>query len=81
MGSKIPPKNISTHIKPSKISTRTQQEEELQYDISKLQYQVQQISILQKATKDDIYGLKEDMEANLDGFKDKMKCNMDDKWK
>ena len=40
---------------------------------------MQQISILQRATKDDIDGLKEEMEANLDGLKDQIKCNMDDK--
>ena len=35
--------------------------EELQYEISKLRYQVQQILILRKATKDDIDGLKVQM--------------------
>ena len=57
----------------------THEEEELQYDISKLRYQVQQILILQRATKDDIDGLKAYMEANMDGFKDEIKANMDDK--
>ena len=55
------------------------EEEELQYDISKLWYQVQQILLLQREIKDDIDGLKEKMEAKLDGLKDKMKANMDDK--
>ena len=55
------------------------EEEELQYDISNLQYQVQQISILRRETEDDIGGLKEKMEAMLDGLKDQMKSNMDDK--
>ena len=35
--------------------------------------------ILQRATKDDIDGLKAKMEAKLDGWKDQMKANMDDK--
>ena len=55
------------------------EEEELQYEISKLQYQVQQILILRRATKDDIDGLKAEMEAKLDGFKDQIIANMDDK--
>ena len=45
-------------IKPSEISTMTHEKEELQYDISKLRYQVQQILILQRAVKDDIGGFK-----------------------
>ena len=57
----------------------TDEEEESQYDISKLRYQVQQISILQRATKDDIDGLKEEMEAKLGSLKDQIKYNMDDK--
>ena len=35
--------------------------------------------ILQRETKDVIDSLKVDMEAKLDGFKDQMKSNMDDK--
>ena len=53
------------------------EEEELQYEISKLRYQVQQISILRRETKDDIDGLKAEMEAKLDGFKDQIIANMD----
>ena len=53
--------------------------EELQYEISKLWYQVQQILILRRATEDDINGLKLEMEANLDGLKDQIIANMDDK--
>ena len=75
----MPPKNNSAPINPSENSTMTHEEEELQYDISKLWYQVQQISILQREIKDDIYGLKEKLEANLDGLKDQMKDNIDDK--
>ena len=40
---------------------------------------MQQISILRRATKDVIDGLKVEMEANLDVLKEKMKSNMDDK--
>ena len=36
----------------------THEEEELQYEISKLQYQVQQLSILQRTNKNDIDVLK-----------------------
>ena len=57
----------------------THEEEELQYEISKLQYQVQKILILWRATKDDIDGLKEELEAKLDGLKDQIIANMDDK--
>ena len=64
-------------IKPSEISAMGHVEEELQYDISKLWYQVQQISILQRATEDDIDGSKEEMEAKLDSFTDKIIANMD----
>ena len=54
----MPPKNNSIPIKPSKIYTMTHEEEELQYDISKLRYQVQQISMLRRETEDDIDSLK-----------------------
>jgi len=57
----------------------THEEEELQYEISKLRYQVQQVSILRRAIEDEIDGLKEEMEAKLDGLKDKIIANMDDK--
>ena len=73
------PKNNSIPIKPSKRYTMTHEEEELQYEISKLRYQVQQISILRRATEDDIDDLKEEMEAKLDGCKDQIRANMDDK--
>ena len=73
------PKNNSIPINPSKIYTMMHEVEELQYEISKLWYQVQQILILRRATKDDIDGLKEKMEANLDGLKDQIIANMDDK--
>ena len=40
---------------------------------------MQQISILRRATEDDIDGLKAEMKANLDGLKDQIIANMDDK--
>ena len=57
----------------------THEEEELQYEISKLRYQVQQISILRRETKDDIDGLQVEMKTKLDGLKDQIKSKMDDK--
>ena len=75
----MPPKKNSTLIMPSEIYTMTHEEEELKYEISKLRYQVQQVSILRRAIEDEIDGLKEEMEAKLDGLKDKIISNMDDK--
>ena len=60
------PKNNSTPTNPLESYIMTHEEEELQYEILKLRYQVQQISILRRATEDDIDDLKEEMEANLD---------------
>jgi len=56
----------------------THEEEELQYEISKLRYQVQQVLILRREIEDEIDGLKAKMEAKLDGLKDKIIENMDD---
>ena len=72
------PKKNSTPIKPSESYIMTHEEEELQYEISKLRYQVQQFSILRRAIEDEIHGLKAEMEAKLDGLKDKIKSTMDD---
>ena len=79
LGSIMPPKNNSIPINPSKIYSMTHEEEELQYEISKLRYQVQQVSILRRAIEDEIDALKAEMEAKLDGLKDKIITNMDDK--
>ena len=57
----------------------THEEEELQYEISKLRYQVQQVSILRRAIEDEIDGLKAEMEAKLYGLKDQIIAKMDDK--
>ena len=54
----MPPKNNSIPINPSKIYTMMDEEEEFQYEISKLRYQVQQVSILRRAIEDEIDGLK-----------------------
>ena len=63
------PKNNSTPIKPSEGSTMTHEDEEWQHDISKLQEQVQQISLSQRATKNEMEVLKKGMEAKMDGLK------------
>ena len=75
----MPPKNNFIPIKPSKSYTMTHEEEELQYEISKLRYQVQQVSILRRSIEDEIDGLKAEMEAKLAGLKDQIIANMDDK--
>ena len=75
----MPPKKNSTPIKPSEIYTMMHEVEELQYEISKLRYQVKQVSILRRAIEDEIDGLKAEMEAKLDGSKDQIIANMDDK--
>ena len=48
------PKNNSTPIKPLERSTMTHEDKEWQHDISKLQEQVQQISLSQRATKNEM---------------------------
>ena len=73
------PINNSIPIKPSESYTMTHEEEELQYEISKLWYQVQKVSILRRAIEDEIDGLKVEMEAKLDSLKDQIIENMDDK--
>ena len=45
------PKNNSTPINPLEGSTMTHEDKEWQHDISKLQEQVQQISLSQRAAK------------------------------
>ena len=63
------PKNNSTPIKPSEGSTMTHEEEEVQHDISKLQDQVHQIFLSQRATKNEMEVLKKGVEAKMDGLK------------
>ena len=51
------------------------EQEEVQHDISKLQDQVQQISLSQRITRNEIDGLKS-VESNMDGFKKGIKSKM-----
>ena len=63
-----------------------EEEEEMQHDMSKLQDQVQQISLAQRVTKNEMEAkmdvLKNDLKAYMEGLKDdieaKMKGNMED---
>ena len=73
----MPHKNNSTPIKPSEGSTMTHEDEELQHDLSKLQEQVQQISLSQRATKNDMEVLKKDVESKMDGLKNGMEAKID----
>jgi len=49
----------------------------MQHDISKLQDQVQQVSLTQKATKSKMDGLTKDVEAKMDGLKKYVEAKMD----
>lgn len=68
----------STPIKPSEISTMTHEEEELQHDISKLWEQVQQISLSQRETIDELKGDMDGLKWDMDGLKVKLKGDMND---
>ena len=72
------PKKNSTPIKHLESSTMTHEDEEWQHDISKLQEQVQQISLSQRAAKNDMEVLKKGMEYKIDGMEAGMEYNMDD---
>ena len=61
----MPPRKNSTPIKPSEGSTMTHEEEEVLLVISKLQDQVQRISLSHRTKKNEL-------EAKMDGFKDDM---------
>ena len=74
----MPCKNNSTPIKPSEGSTMTHEDEELQHDLSKLQEQVQQISLSQRAKKNEMEVLKKGVEAKMDGMEAGMEAKMDD---
>ena len=63
------PKKNSTPIKPLEGSTMTHEDEEWQHDISNLQEQVQQISLSQRATKNDMEVLNKGVETKMDGLK------------
>ena len=63
------PKKNSTPIKPLESSTMNHEDEEWQHDISKLQEQVQQILLSQRATKNDMEVLKKGVKIKIDGLK------------
>ena len=76
---------METPSKKLKNSTMThEEEEEMQHDISKLQDQMQQISLSQKETKNEleamtnvkIDGIKRDMVVLNDGLKSDMEAMM-----
>jgi len=68
---------METPSKQPEISSVThEEEEEMQHDISKLQDQVQQISLSQKVTEAKMDGLKKGVEANMDGLNNCMEANM-----
>ena len=59
----------------------TQEEEEVQHDLSKLQEQVHQISLSQRTSKNEMEVLEKGMEANMNGMEvkmDDMEANMED---
>ena len=49
-----------------------EEEQEMQHEISKLREKVQQISISQKVTKNEMDGLKKDVEAKMNDLEAKM---------
>ena len=53
------------------------EDEELQHDLSKLQEQAHQISLSQRATKNEMEVLKKGVEEKMDGLKKGMEANMD----
>ena len=63
---------------PEGSSKSHEEEEEMQHGISKLQDQVQQLSLAQKGTESKMDGLKKDVEAKMDGLKKGVKAKMDD---
>ena len=70
------PKKNSTPIKPLEGSTMTHENEEWKHDISKLQEQVQQISLSQRTTKNEMEVLNKGMETKMDGLKKGMEAKM-----
>ena len=73
----MPHKNNSTSIKPSEGSTMTHEDEELQHDLSKLQEQVQQISLSQRVTKNEMEGRMDGLKKSMNGLKNGVKYNID----
>jgi len=62
---------------PGSSSMTHEEEEEMLYDISKLQEQVQQVSLAQKATESKMDGLRKDVEAKMDGLKKGVEAKID----
>ena len=71
-------KKIETPNKQPEIFNMThKEEEEMQHDISKLQDQVQQMSLAQKVTEAKMDDLKKDVEAKMDGLNKGVEAKMD----
>ena len=71
----MPPKQkIYTPIKPLEVSTMTHEEEHRQYDISQLQSQMEDITILQRGTEVKMEAM---MDANMNGLKLEIKGEME----
>ena len=73
----MPHKNNSTPIKPSERSTMTHEDEELKHDLSKLQEQVHQISLSQRAKKNEMEVFKKGVEAKMDGMEVGMEAKIE----
>ena len=71
------PRKNSTPIKTLEGSTMTHEDEEWQHDISKLQEQVQQISLFQREKKIDMEVLKKGVETRMDGLKKGVESKID----
>ena len=56
----------------------THEDEELQHDLSKLQEQVHQISLSQRATKNEMDVFKKGVESNMDDMEAKIEKKMKD---
>ena len=63
---------------PESSSMTHEEEEEMQHDISKLQDQVQQLSLTQKGTESKMDGLKKGVEAKMDCLKKGVEAKMND---
>ena len=62
---------------PESSSMTHEEEEEMLCDISKVQEQVQQVSLSQKATESKMDGLRKDVEAKMDGLKKGVEAKID----
>ena len=62
---------------PGSSSMTHEEEQEMLYDISKLQEQVRQVSLVEKETKSKMDGLRKDVEDKMDGLKKGVEAKMD----